>query len=148
MRVAELPGRPHFAIDIEKELASGSDLAIERTHRGLCIRRVVKDPVSDDQIEKAIAERRLHQIRLNNGAVRQIPRILERRKGRIGYVERVDFATALLGNKPGVEPGARPHLQHAVAIAIKGGQIRPILKAEFLAVPAHQEILMCRFEPI
>src|SRR5690606_34385264 len=84
----------------------------------------------------------------DDGAIRQMFRVLERRMRGVRNIQREDAAFAMLGNEARVEARAGAHFEHVLPVAIECLQFGARLQAELLAVPPEQEILMLRLQSI
>ena len=102
----------------------------------------MKHSVSDDEIERFIGERSMHQIRLNDAAILQLTRVFEGRECRIRNVEREHLARTIFGNEPRIEARPRTYFKHAILAAIKRLLCVQIGHAKLLAIPAKQKFLV------
>ena len=146
--VGKLPRRAHLAVDIEEELTTWGDFTVQRFDRGAGIRRVMKHSVSDDEIERFIRERGIHQIRLNDAAVLQLKVFSKVVNAASETSSAKYFARAIFGNEPRIEAGAWPDFEHTLAVPIKRLQCVQIRQPKLLAIPAEQKFLVLRLEAI
>src|SRR5437764_1468300 len=66
VRIAELARRPHLLVHIKEELSARLHFAIKSLYRSARIRRVVKHPIRNDELESFVLERSVHEIGLND----------------------------------------------------------------------------------